>query len=288
LTVFSAFDETSVVRSCSDSTSPKLTSATGTFDTLLPSCVPGVFFAQTGGSTDGCTQASPCATLNAAIAKCTTIYGEIDILGSSFSDGNVSIPAGISLVFSTFGENLGTSGKVNLTYSGSAVAPFFSVTTGEVTFANLTIIITSANKGPFLSLSGFFFFLFVGVKVSVMYCSSFCNDDYFVGAGYVQIADSSILSGGSPGTYAFAVGVTGTLLLRDLLVSLNLTIEAGSFLSAENGLTAIIDNCEFANMTTASAHALILQHETSTAAVSVSIMNSVFSGLVVCFIFCEN
>jgi ABC-type phosphate transport system substrate-binding protein len=93
-----------------------------------------------------------------AIAACGG-SGQVSILGSSFSSVNVTISGGYNLVFSTFEENVG-NGRVNLTYSGSEIAPFFSITTGEVTFGNLTISLSSANKGSFVALTGFFFLPF--------------------------------------------------------------------------------------------------------------------------------
>jgi hypothetical protein len=102
----------------------------------------------------------------------------------------------------------------------------------------------------------------------------------FVGAGYVQIVNSSVSSEGSLG-YSFVHGTNGTLILRNLAISLNFTAEAPSFLSAEVGLIATIDACVFSSMTTLSARPLIVQHQSTAMAVRVSIVNSSFTGLVV-------
>jgi hypothetical protein len=124
------------------------------------------FYVNTGGSTsvglgDCRQQELPCGTISAGITASQS-RGTIAIMGASFTNGNssnpgnVEIPAGSALVFTTSG-----TGKISLIYGGNSTPfPFFTVTTGDVTFVNLTIMFSSANTGVFLLLQGFIIFAF--------------------------------------------------------------------------------------------------------------------------------
>jgi hypothetical protein len=226
------------------------------FDFLLSVCTLPLYFVQTGGSsTNSCEdQSTPCGSFNQAITACDG-RGSVCVLGSSFSNGNVAIPAGSRLVFCTYFENIGTSGKSTLTYSATSTGTFFTVTTGQVTITNLTISFSSSstNERSFLSLTG---------------------------GGWVVIANSSISNGGNENSYSYILGVTGNLIFSNLTVSALSFTGTGSFLSAENGLTVSITNCNFTSITSVSTgRPLILDHRNSNGNINVSITNSTFNNL---------
>jgi hypothetical protein len=146
------------------------------FDYLLPACTLSIAYVQFGGAgtnDSSCRRNTPCSKFIYAILVFVTINytnpsGNISIMGTSFAGENVVADANCNYIF-TMDEQ---TSRPNLTYSGKAGLPFFSVTTGEVTFTNLTIVFSSANGGPFVSLTSSLLFYFFFYRMHCLKLSS--------------------------------------------------------------------------------------------------------------------
>jgi hypothetical protein len=73
--------------------------------------------------------------------------------------------------------------------------------------------------------------------------------------------------------YSFIQGTLGTLLLKNLNISVNFANGSSSFLSAESRLNAAITTCAFSSMSTSSARALVVDHRSGLQGVNVAISN---------------
>jgi hypothetical protein len=103
-----------------------------------------------------------CGTINSAVAAAEG-RGTVIIIGNTFTNGNSSNPGNGIIIpeESRFEFTTNSEVKASLMYYGTSLVPFFTVTTGEVTFSNLTIVFSSANMGEFLLLEGFIIFIFI-------------------------------------------------------------------------------------------------------------------------------
>jgi hypothetical protein len=142
------FTETTVINVCSDSQYPRISTMTANYDSLVTPCTLPIFYVQTNGvSSGGCSsEGTACGTFDLAITAAQGL-GNINILGTSFSNPGVTISAGSIFIFTTYVQS---SQKVSLTFSGSETGPFFTISTGEVIITNLTIVLSSYNLGSFV------------------------------------------------------------------------------------------------------------------------------------------
>jgi hypothetical protein len=86
--------------------------------------------------------------------------GNITVLGTTFSNGNVTISGERTVGVTTNPDGLPT--MVNLSYASSgSTAPYFAVAGSSVDFSLIRIMFNAVNKGPFVSIAGFFFFYFI-------------------------------------------------------------------------------------------------------------------------------
>jgi hypothetical protein len=121
-------------------------------------CALPEYFVQTGGSSSGlCPFESPCQSFEQALASFEEI-GAIVLLGPMFSNGNVSI-SNKTVSFYTFQDNLPVTSNLSYLAGGSAAA-FLTLDNSSVMFVNLTIIFDSTNQGPFISVTGYYYYYF--------------------------------------------------------------------------------------------------------------------------------
>jgi hypothetical protein len=134
----------------------------GDYSDLLPFCTYSPYYVREDGVSSGkCTLDEPCDSFETVLKKLVGNTGEISVLGSSFSNGDVMIVDGVLIRIMTYEETVESVGMSVLTYSleGSETA-FFTVDKSELRILNMSIVFGSVNKGPFVSLLGLVLFLF--------------------------------------------------------------------------------------------------------------------------------
>jgi hypothetical protein len=166
------YTESEITSSCSDSTSPKFSTTSTTFNELFPICSAPIYYIQAGGSDLGeCTLASPCNTFNYTISVMSEVgIGDVVILGNDYAGGEgVVIPSDKNISIYTYPINLPMKAVLSSNSQGSSEG-YFMLGTSALSFYNICVVFNEINQGVFVAVGGMviivsclfivFFFLF--------------------------------------------------------------------------------------------------------------------------------
>jgi hypothetical protein len=158
-----AYETDSVQNTFSNSKHPQFSTLNASYDHLIQLCSSDQYYVKTGGSKDSqCSLADPCYSFNVLLNQVSDKTFKIFIVGYTFYDRDVNMFKDIGVTITTIDEDFEEGRRAILFYDlEGPVAPYFTVSLGELSFLWLIVDFSSRSKGPFVSVTGYFIIFYL-------------------------------------------------------------------------------------------------------------------------------